>query len=83
MSNGDDKREDFALLRDKLLLGFGMGGFVIIALAAIFIDIKNPEIALAALTLCGTLLGAPTFLRYDERRSAAKRNGNGDGKKGT
>jgi hypothetical protein len=60
--------EDFALLRDKILLGLGsliVGG---LSLAAVFGNIHNPEIALATLTVGAGLLGAPTILRWDERR---------------
>lgn len=78
MTPNDDKRDEFALMRDKLLLGFGMGGIIVIVLSAIFLEIKNPELALAALTICGGLLGAPTILRYDERR-AAREDANNNG----
>lgn len=71
----ESDREDFALLRDKILLGVGIGGILIIALAAVFVDIKNPELALAALTICGGLLGAPTFLRYDEKKALSRERG--------
>jgi hypothetical protein len=63
-----DSREEFALLRDKILLGLGsliVGG---LSLAAVFGNIHNPEIALASLTVGAGLLGAPTILRWDERR---------------
>lgn len=70
MTENDDKRDEFALTRDKFLLGFGMSGIIVIVMASIFLEIRNPELALAALTICGGLLGAPTILRYDERRAA-------------
>ena len=62
----DPARE--ALLRDRVLLAFGVAIVFSIALAAIFVDIKNPEVALAALTVGGGLLGAPSIIRLDEAR---------------
>lgn len=65
---GTDSFEALLLLRDKVLLI--VGTFVVcgVAIAAVFIDIKNPEIALAALTVGGGLLGGPAILRLDEAR---------------
>lgn len=69
MPNGDQRdREEFALLRDKVLLVVGVVGILGIAFAAVITDVKNPEVALAALTIFGGLLGAPTVLRLDEKR---------------
>jgi len=67
-----DPREDWALLRDKLLLGLGsliVGG---LSLAAVFGNIHNPEIALAGMTVGAGLLGTPMFLRWDESRDKRK-----------
>lgn len=63
-----DPVDDFALFRDRALLAIGGAIVVVIAAAAIFVDIKNPEVALAALTLGGGLLGAPSMIRLDEAR---------------
>ena len=60
--------EDWALLRDKILLGLGsliVGG---LSFAAVFVDIHSTELAIAALTVGASLLGAPMILRWDERR---------------
>jgi hypothetical protein len=74
MTEKDDKRDEFVLLRDKILLGLGLWGFVAICTAGVFVHIKNPNVVLAALTLCGALLGAPTFLRIDEKRASKERD---------
>jgi hypothetical protein len=63
-----DRREDFALLRDKILLGLGtviVGG---LSLAAVFGNIHSTDVALACLTVGAGLLGAPTILRWDESK---------------
>ena len=60
--------EDFALRRDKLLLGLGSLILTGLSAAAVFGTIHNPEVALACLTVAAGLLGGPTFLRWDERR---------------
>lgn len=60
--------EEFSLFRDKVLLGIGSVIVIGIAMAAIFGNIHNPEVALAALTVGGGLLGAPTILRWDEAK---------------
>jgi hypothetical protein len=67
-----DKEEDFALFRDKVLLGIGALIVNGIALAAVIGNIRNPEVALAALTVGGGLLGAPTILRWDEKARRRK-----------
>lgn len=61
--------EDFALLRDKILLAIGSLIVLGTSIAAIFTNIHNTEVALAALTVGGGLLGAPTFLRWDESKA--------------
>lgn len=61
-------REDFALLRDKVLLGLGSVIVAGLSLAAVFGSIHNGEVALACLTVGAGLLGAPTMLRWDETR---------------
>lgn len=58
--------DEFALLRDKVLLGLGCLIVLAIGTAAIIGNIHNPEVALAVLTIGGGLLGAPTILRWDE-----------------
>lgn len=67
-----DRVESFRLLRDKILLGFGLTGVAAITIASIVIGVKDSALALAALTLFGTILGAPAFLRLDERRDRSK-----------
>lgn len=62
------RQEEFRLLRDQVLLLIGVLGVVGITLSAILLGVKDPAITLASLTLFGTLLGAPTVLRLDERR---------------
>lgn len=62
------REEDFALVRDKILLGLGsliVGG---LSVAAVFGHIHSTDIALACLTVGAGLLGAPTILRWDESR---------------
>lgn len=63
-----DRRNDFNLLRDRVLLGIGGAMVLAVSAAAIFFPIRNPEVALAALTLGGALLGVPSVLRLDEAR---------------
>lgn len=70
-----ERVEDFRLLRDKILLGLGVTGVAVITGAAISIGVKDSALALAALTVFATLLGAPTFLRLDERRHAQETDG--------
>ena len=68
-----DRQQDFALLRDKILLGLGsliVGG---LSLAAVFVDIHSTELAVAALTAGASLLGAPMILRWDEGRYRRRR----------
>ena len=60
--------EDFALLRDKILLGLGSLIVSGLSLAAVFGSIHSPDIALACLTVAAGLLGAPTIMRWDEGR---------------
>jgi hypothetical protein len=62
------RQDEFRLFRDKVLLGLGALIVLGVGLAAIFADVKNESLALAALTVGGGLLGAPTILRLDERR---------------
>lgn len=69
----DERVEEFRLLRDKALLLIGGVGLCIVTFAAIFVDIKSPELALAAMTAFAGLLGAPTVLRLDERRRDGRR----------
>jgi hypothetical protein len=64
----DERVEEFRLIRDKILLLIGGVGLCIVTFAAIFIDVKSPELVLAAMTAFAGLLGAPTVLRFDERR---------------
>lgn len=68
VSDIGERTDEFRLKRDKLLLALGMGGIVVIIFASIFIGVKNEALALAALTACAGLLGAPTVLRLDERK---------------
>jgi len=70
-----DRQEEFRLLRDKILLTIGGAGVIGITLAAVVTGVKDSSLALAALTVFATLLGAPSFLRFDERR----RDGSGNG----
>jgi energy-converting hydrogenase Eha subunit A len=63
------------LLRDKIILTIGCAGVIGIGLAAIFLRIRNPEIALAALTIFAGLLGFPGVVRLDE---IARRRRNGE-----
>jgi hypothetical protein len=63
----EECQADFKLLRDKVLLMVGTFGVLFIAIASVFLDVKNSTIALAALTVCAGLLGAPVALRLDER----------------
>lgn len=67
-----DVYEDWALRRDQLLFSVGLLIVVCVGAAALFVDIKNPEIALAVLAAGGGFAGAPVALRLDERRG---RNG--------
>lgn len=69
----DARREEFRLFRDKVLLLVGVTGVLGITVSAVLFGVHDPTVALAALTLFGGLLGAPTVLRLDERR----RNGDG------
>ena len=62
------RQEEFTLFRDKVLLALGGVIVVGVGLAAIFVDVANESLALAALTVGGGLLGAPTVLRLEERR---------------
>jgi hypothetical protein len=73
----EDRVEAFRLLRDEVLLGLGVVGVVGLTVAAVTIGVKDSALALAALTVFATLLGAPTFLRLDERR-ARDRNRDGE-----
>jgi hypothetical protein len=66
-----DPQQEFGLFRDKVLLGLGSVVLAGIAIASIFGNIRNQEVALAALAVAATLLGAPTVLRWDE--SSARR----------
>lgn len=68
-----DQYEEWALRRDKLLLGVGLFIVVTVGIASILVDIKNPEIALAVLAAGGGFAGAPSVLRWDEARSRRKR----------
>jgi hypothetical protein len=63
-----DPVDEFNLFRDKVLLV--IGGFILLSdtLAAIFLNIKNPEVAIAVATAAAGFLGAPSILRLDERR---------------
>lgn len=63
-----ERTEDFRLLRDRILLTVGAVGLCSITIAAVFIEIKNQAVVLAALTAFASLLGLPTALRLDERR---------------
>jgi membrane protein implicated in regulation of membrane protease activity len=63
-----DEREEFALLRDKVLLIIGAAIVAVIGAASVFLDIRNQSIALAVLAVGATLLGAPTVLRWDESK---------------
>jgi hypothetical protein len=70
------ERDDFLLFRDKLLLTIGSVGVLGIGLAAIFLPIRNTEIALAALTVFATCLGLPGIVKLDQR--AARRRSTED-----
>jgi hypothetical protein len=63
-----ERREEWALKRDQALLVAGLLGVFAITVAAITVGIKDSAVALAALTLFGGLLGAPSLLRLDEAR---------------
>lgn len=69
-----ERQEEFRLFRDKVLLAVGSLGVLTVGFAAIAVGVKDSAVALAALTVFATLLGAPTVLRLDEKR----RNGNGN-----
>lgn len=62
------RQAEFRLFRDKVLLGLGVVIVLGVGLAAVFIDVQNESLALAALTAGAGLLGAPVALRLDERR---------------
>src|ERR1044072_6405888 len=64
-----ERQEEFRLFRDKLLLSIGGLGVIGITISAIAIGVKDSALALAALTVFATLLGAPTVLRWDEKRN--------------
>lgn len=68
-----DQYEEWALRRDKLLFTIGLIIVISVGAASLFIDIKNPEIALAVLAAGGGFAGAPVALRLDERRGRGKR----------
>lgn len=63
-----DPVDDFALFRDRVLLALGGTILLVVTGAAIFVKIKNPEVALAAVTVAAGLLGAPSIIRLDEQR---------------
>lgn len=69
----EERIEEFRLLRDKALLIIGGIGLCAATLSAIFVEVKSPELLLAAMTAFAGLLGAPTVLRYDERRRDGRR----------
>jgi hypothetical protein len=64
----EERQDEFRLLRDQILLAVGAIGVLGIGLAAVIIGVKDSAVALAALTVFATLLGAPTVLRLDEKR---------------
>lgn len=64
-----ERQEEFRLFRDKVLLTLGSVGLAGLALAAVFIGFKNEAIALTLATIFAGILGIPTALRLDERRS--------------
>lgn len=69
------RQDEFRLRRDQALFAIGAIGVVGLGFAAVFINIRNPEIALAVLAACAGFLGAPTALRIDEkRRTIAREN---------
>jgi hypothetical protein len=70
-------RDDFLLFRDKMLLVIGTVGVCGIGLASIFLQVRNTEIALAALTVFATCLGLPGIVKLDER-AARRRKGSGE-----
>lgn len=70
-----ERQDRQRLVRDWVLLGTGALGVVCLGVASVFVEIKSDPLALGVLGVCATLLGAPTALRFDER----KRNGNGNG----
>lgn len=72
-SDPERDRDDFLLFRDKLLLTVGSVGVCGIGLAAIFLPIKNTEIALAALTIFAGLLGLPGIVKLDQRAARRRR----------
>jgi len=63
-----ERQAEFRLFRDKVLLALGVTIVLGVGLAAVFIDVQNESLALAALTAGAGLLGAPVALRLDERR---------------
>lgn len=63
-----ERQEEFRLFRDKVLLALGVTVVLGVGLAAVFINVQNESLALAALTAGAGLLGAPVALRLDERR---------------
>lgn len=63
------KQEEFRLFRDKVLLSLGTSGLMVLTLAAVFIGFKNEAIAIALATVFAGLLGLPTALRLDEKRT--------------
>jgi hypothetical protein len=64
----EERQAEFRLFRDKVLLGLGVVIVLGVGLAAVFIDVQNESLALAALAAGAGLLGAPVALRLDERR---------------
>jgi hypothetical protein len=68
-----DPEADFNLLRDRIILGVGVVIVIVVTGSAIFLPIRDPELALAALTLGGALLGVPSVLRFDELRRSRNR----------
>lgn len=68
----EQRQEEFKLLRDKVLLIVGTVGIVAITGAAVLVGVKDSALAIAALSVFAALLGLPTALRIDERRSSGK-----------
>jgi hypothetical protein len=63
-----ERQAEFRLFRDKVLLALGVIIVLGVGLAAVFVQVRNQSLALAALTAGAGLLGAPVALRLDERR---------------
>lgn len=64
-----ERDERVRFVRDVLLVTIGSVGVVGIGIAAVFVQIQNESLALAVLAVFASFLGAPTFLRIDEKKN--------------